>query len=154
MSYERKDAEIASLRAVVQAGIDLITGEAVGSEWKQGCRAFVSDARAVLRGDKPKHVGLIAPVSQPNTEVLQRALGANRRRLSDDEIREMLRPYSLARTGTEWVHDKTGNVYLVLGLAVSVETLKPVVVYAPNRQTFPVWTRDAEDFFAKFTPRG
>ena len=37
------------LRVILQKGIDLIRGDAVGIEWKKGCKDFVENARAALK---------------------------------------------------------------------------------------------------------
>lgn len=37
------------LQQVVRQGRDLVSGDAVGREWKRGCNAFLQAARAVLK---------------------------------------------------------------------------------------------------------
>lgn len=39
------------LRVALQAGYDLIEGDATGADWKRGCRVFTGQARAALKGD-------------------------------------------------------------------------------------------------------
>lgn len=43
--------EIERLREALQAGYDLIEGDATGADWKRGCRVFTGQARAALKGD-------------------------------------------------------------------------------------------------------
>lgn len=48
---EALEAERDRLKQVVRQGRDLISGEAVGPEWKRGCNAFLEAACAALKGE-------------------------------------------------------------------------------------------------------
>lgn len=48
-------------------------------------------------------------------------------------------------------HVATGKLYQVLGVALSVSTLSPVVVYQSLYGDFGLWTRDYTDFNQKFS---
>ena len=46
---DRLAAEVDRLREALEFGVNLIRGEAVGSEWKKGCAEFVKRAHAARR---------------------------------------------------------------------------------------------------------
>lgn len=48
---EKARDRIEALEAALAQGVDLIKGDAVGSEWKKGCASFLKRARAALKGD-------------------------------------------------------------------------------------------------------
>lgn len=53
MSDREKDKRIEELEAILQEGIDLIRGDAIGVEWKRGCRSFIAHGMAVLGARTP-----------------------------------------------------------------------------------------------------
>lgn len=60
--------------------------------------------------------------------------------------------------GTKWLHEKSGGIYQIVGLALEEATLALVVVYAKDGKSDPMlrlWTRPASEFFdGRFTQCG
>lgn len=48
-------------------------------------------------------------------------------------------------------HVATGGLYQVLGIALPVTTLEPVVVYQSLYGDYGLWTRELKDFTQKFS---
>jgi len=65
--------------------------------------------------------------------------------------RERDRLVSRSDGSQRWRHLKSGNEYVVRGVALAEATLTPVVIYSPYYGPL-VWTRPADEFHEKFTP--
>lgn len=48
-------AENDKLRATLRNGVELISGDKVGSEWKRGCQSFLKASRAALNHKENNH---------------------------------------------------------------------------------------------------
>lgn len=55
----------------------------------------------------------------------------------------------LRNTSDRWVHNKSGGVYSVVGVALEEATLTTVIVYE-NLDGGPMWTRPAREFLDRF----
>jgi hypothetical protein len=53
-------------------------------------------------------------------------------------------PTSVSNT---YRHNKTGNLYLLLGLAYSADDKRPLVCYKALYGTNKIWIRDHDEFF-------
>ena len=58
-------------------------------------------------------------------------------------------------TDEVFIHNKTGNFYKLLGYGHDSESIKLVALYAryyiETDITGPIWVRDADEFFDKFS---
>ena len=69
------------------------------------------------------------------------------RRLTDEELREMVRPaVEAVPVGSQWRHAKSEGEYTVEGVALSEGGQEPVVIYRANREGATAWVRVARDF--------
>lgn len=69
------------------------------------------------------------------------------KRLTDEDLREMVRPaVEAVPVGSQWRHKKSDGEYTIEGVALSEGGQEPVVIYRANREGATAWVRVARDF--------